>query len=42
MFESVVTAAIRSIRSTVRAIGAATHNASWLVAAVILALFVVW
>ncbi len=42
MFESAVAAVVKSIRSTVRAIGAATRNAPWSVAAVILALFVVW
>lgn len=44
MFASVVTAAIRSIRTTVRAIGAVTHRkaASWLAAAAILALFIAW
>ena len=41
MFESIVSKITSILRNTVRAVGAATCNAPWLVSVAILALFLV-
>lgn len=42
MFETIVSKITNVVRSTIRALGAATRTAPWLTAAAILALFLVW
>lgn len=42
MFESIVSKIARIVRTTVRAVGAATRRAPWLAPAAVLALVLVW
>ncbi len=42
MFDAIMSKISAVIRNTVRAIGAVTRNHPWLIAAAILAVFLVW